>query len=164
MSNFPFSQAIHLQTMTISLKIWLAVLVLVINRFLGLACDFRTACASHTIREIPALHGGGLDGRRRCADFADLAVPWLYKHQDQRVCIRAVQPQFFAPRRGGPKYVKGSAVIFLLWSAVQVYRFHCTIISIKSLKVLVGAARFELTTPSPPAMTSMRNLLETHGL
>ena len=73
-------------------------------------------------------------------------------------------PNFFAPRRGGPKYVKGSAVIFLLWSAVQVYRFHCTIISIKSLKVLVGAARFELTTPSPPAMTSMRKLLETNRL
>ena len=75
-----------------------------------------------------------------------------------------VWPVISAPRCGGPKYMKGSAVIFLSRFVVQVNLLHCTIISVKSLKGLVGAARFELTTPSPPAMTSIRKLLETNGL
>lgn len=28
----------------------------------------------------------------RCADVADFAVPWPYKHQDHRVCLCEVQP------------------------------------------------------------------------
>ena len=52
--------------------------------------------------------------------------------------------------------MKGSAVIFLSQFAVQVNLLHCTIISVKSLKRLVGAARFELTTPSPPVKCATR--------
>ena len=90
--------------------------------------------------------------------------PWQYKHQDHRVCLCEVQPWFSAPRCGGPKYMKGSAVIFLSRFVVQVNLLHCTIISVKSLKRLVGAAWFEHATPSPPAMTSLRKLLETTEL
>ena len=72
------------------------------------------------------------DGRG--AYVADLAVPWSHKHQDHRVRLCAIQPRFSAPRRGSPKYMKTSALIFLSRFVVQVNLSRRTTFSSKSLK------------------------------
>ena len=52
--------------------------------------------------------------------------------------------------------MKGSAVMYLSQFYVQVNILHCTIVSVKSLKNLVGTEGFEPPTPSPPVKCATR--------